>query len=133
MMVQASVSTEESKHFKSKIRALEEENYRLKKDVNGVFTWDFSSVWKTAQARNWILLNPTWSASKSGHEQIYYPTSERVCSIFQTIENKNNTVCFYLQQKTSNLDLFLDSGPRLRSRKMNPDCDFPSKFERIPS
>jgi hypothetical protein len=41
MMVQASVSTEESKHFKSKIRALEEENYRLKKDVNGVFTWAF--------------------------------------------------------------------------------------------
>ncbi|EFX76202.1 hypothetical protein DAPPUDRAFT_249314 [Daphnia pulex] len=33
----------------------------------------------------------------------------------------------------SNLDLLFVSGPRPRSRKKNPDCDFRSKFEPIPS
>jgi hypothetical protein len=51
----------------------------------------------------------------------------------QASVKKNNIVCFYFLQKMSNLDLLLDSGPRLRSRKNNPDCDFRSKFERIPS
>jgi hypothetical protein len=48
-------------------------------------------------------------------------------------KEKNNIVSFYLQQKMSNLDLLFDSGPRPKSRNLNPDCDFRSKFERISS
>jgi hypothetical protein len=101
---------------------------------DGVFTWAFLSALKNYQARSWIPENPTWSASKSGKEQLFCSTSGTECQMIQTsVKKKNNIASFYLQQKMSNLDLLFDSGPRPRSRNLNPDCDFCSKFERISS
>jgi hypothetical protein len=57
----------------------------------GVFKWAFWSALKNDQARSWIPENPTWSASKSGKEQLFCSTSGTECQMIQTSVKKKTT------------------------------------------
>jgi hypothetical protein len=53
------------------------------------FLWRFTcGALKNDQARSWIPENPTWSASKSGKEQLFCSTSGTECQMIQTSVKK---------------------------------------------